>query len=412
MVTSVPDVLSLCRRIGHQLPVLDAIKAGAELYGSPRLNAFDLFRPDENKLSSLIADLLHPRGAHGQGSLFLNELLRSVDLPVAGMNDHVSVKREVPTQEKRRIDLVLETPDVIVGVENKPWAVQQPDQLSDYLEALRRWAGTKQVALIFLSHQEAKTAIGEVVAVTFVKDDAGPSLEAVLTSALKKVRSDRARIHVQELLSYLQVEFGSGTPVDASDEAYVEAVQAEFVGRQNRRAIAATLLSYERLHKLIIDEIGDYLLDQLKGLHEDFESASGMSLYESLSEKQIPWELRRESWPKNLSVAIEADQQYLNKIFFGVRAPDPKSSEIRAEGIACQSRSIVDIALKSFGGGRKTAGWAWWNWCATTYWGPEYAAQIVLHSPTGNVGEHPEVMDISQRLVAFASSIDAELRKP
>ena len=411
MVTSVPDVLSLCRRIGHQLPVLDAMKAGAELYGSPRLNAFDLFRPDENKLSTLIADLLHPRGAHGQGSLFLNELLRAINLPVAGVNDHVTVRREVSTQEGRRIDLVVETPEVIVGVENKPWAAQQPDQLSDYLDALRRWAGTKQVVLIFLSHQEAKTAKGEALAVTFVKHDTGPSLESVLTSALKKVRSDRARIHVQELLSYLQVEFESGTPVDASDEAYVEAVQAEFAGRQNRRAIAATLLSYERLHKLIIDEIGEYFLAQLKGLHGDFEAASGVSLYESLSEKQIPWELRRESWPENLSVAIEADQQYLNKIFFGVRAPDPKSREIRAEGIACQCRPIVDVALKSFGSGRRTTGWAWWNWCATTYWGPEYAAQIVLHSPTGDVGDFSEIMDLSQRLVAFASSIDAELRK-
>ena len=43
-------------------------------------NVFDLIEPDENKLSDILADLLDPKGSHGQGDLFLRLLLQQLDL--------------------------------------------------------------------------------------------------------------------------------------------------------------------------------------------------------------------------------------------------------------------------------------------------------------------------------------------
>ncbi len=408
----VPDLAALTRRIAHQLPVLDARRAGAELYGSPRLNAFDLFRPDENRISALIADLLDPSGTHGQGSLFVNSLLDVIGLPTAGLNDHVKIRREMPTAAKRRIDLLIETPAVMVGIENKPWAGQQPQQLRDYLDALNGWAGRKQVALIFLSDQEAKTAKDDVFVMTFADDGEAPSLQAILEESLDKIRSDRVRTHVREFITYIETQFGDGAPVDASDEAYVEAVEAEFAGSQNRRAVAAVLLAYDTLHQRIVNEIGEHLLTSLKAVHDDFEAVDDEDLYDVLSVKQQPWNLRRTSWPTNLSVSLEADQQYLNKVFYGVRAPDPKVPAIRMQKVGCVSRPAVEQAMKAFGGGSKTNGWAWWSWCSALYWGPEFAAQTVLNSPTGKVGDHPEIAELTERMLALAAAVDAALTKP
>ena len=38
-------------------------------------NAFDYLRPDEQQLSKLIANLLDPKGKHGQGDVFLRRFL-------------------------------------------------------------------------------------------------------------------------------------------------------------------------------------------------------------------------------------------------------------------------------------------------------------------------------------------------
>lgn len=410
-LTDVPNLASLTQRISHQLPLLDARRAGAELYGSPRLNAFELFRPDENRISSLIADLLDPTGTHGQGNLFVNSLLNAIGLPTAGLNDHVSIRREMPTTAKRRIDLLIETPAVLVGIENKPWAGQQPQQLRDYLDALNAWAGRKQVALIFLSDQEAKSAKGEVVVVTFADDGESPSLQTILSDSLEKIRSDRVRTHVREFITYMKTQFGDGAPVDASDEAYVEAVEAEFAGNQNRRAVAAVLLAYDTLHQTIVNEIGEHLLESLKAIYDDFEAVDDENLYDVLSNKQVSWELRRSSWPRNLSVSLEADQQYLNKVFYGVKSPDPKVPAIAAEKIGCAVRPAIEKAMKAFGGGSKTNHWAWWSWCSASYWGPEFSAQTVLHSPTGKVGDHPEITELTERMLALAAAVDVELAK-
>ena len=147
--------------LGDQLPRLDAHVTGAELYGAPRLSVFRLLSPTEPTLSRVIADLLDPRGSHGQGELFLNSLLEKVDLPPVTIRDIVRVTREVRTTPKnRRIDIVVETPRVVLGIENKPWAGQLENQLKDYWEYLvgRGKAAGKLAKLVFLSDQQAETS--------------------------------------------------------------------------------------------------------------------------------------------------------------------------------------------------------------------------------------------------------------
>lgn len=410
-MAGVPDLESLSRRLGHQLPILDARRAGADLYGSPRFNVFDLFRPDENKISLLISDLLDPAGMHGHGSLFVNGLLTAIGVPPVGLNDAVKVRREMATPANRRIDILIETRTAIVGIENKPWASQQPRQLSDYLTALRRWAGGKQHALVFLSHQDAQTARDDVMAVTFADTGVGPSLQSILAMALPRVRSDRVRTHLHEFISYIDTRFGESLMVDDSNEPYVEAVKAEFASTSNRRAVAAVLLSSDKLHEAILNEVGEYLLARLKDIHPDFELVETDGIYDLLYARYQPWQVRRASWPSNLSLCIEASKSYWTGVTYGVRAPDPRDKAVKLEGSGCPARPQVENALRSFNGGSRTSGWPWWAYCTMEEWGTESAAQMVLHSPTGRVGDHPDIAELAERLRAFAIAIDIGLQE-
>jgi hypothetical protein len=104
-------------------------------------NVFDLIRPDENRLSDVLALLLDPRGAHGQGDLFLRLLIEKLDTGLsAEQTKHAWVQREAPTRRidnnRRRMDVLVDAGD-LVAIENKVNAAEQPEQVKDYLQHLR-----------------------------------------------------------------------------------------------------------------------------------------------------------------------------------------------------------------------------------------------------------------------------------
>jgi hypothetical protein len=105
-------------------------------------NVFDLIRPDENRLSDVLALLLDPRGAHGQGDLFLRLLIEKLDTGLSTKQArHAKVQREAPTRlidnNRRRMDVLVYAGDLL-AIENKVNAAELDEQVKDYLEHLRR----------------------------------------------------------------------------------------------------------------------------------------------------------------------------------------------------------------------------------------------------------------------------------
>lgn len=403
MKQSGAELSMLLRSLSGKLPMLDAQRAGVELYGAPRLNAFSLFNPGENTISRIVQDILDPLGSHGQGSLFLNSLLVALGQERVDHGAPIQARREVRTSEGRRIDLVIETPTVLLGIENKPWAAQQPRQLADYLDALRQWCGAKTPVLVFLSDQEPQSAIGEAVVVPFVDDDNGLSLRSILSTTTGQIKAPRTRTHIEELISYLDEQFGDGELVDPGDEPYVEAVESEFSKQDHRRAIAAVMLSHKRVHSLIIDEIGKYLLHQLG---PGFETSNDCFLSDAIAQRYRPWTLRKANWPENLALALEAHSPNQGNVYFGVRAPTPKDPEIKREGAGCVARHEVEKAVSGVEGGGKTKWWPWWAYPISRNWTPEFSAKLILHSPTAEPTDHPEITLLVEKFVSLAACVD------
>ena len=111
---------------------------------APGFNVVSLLRPDELRLSVVLAELLDPAGSHAQGRRFWALFAEHFQLPAWTRNArNLRVRTEVRTDAlsttERRIDVLIELDgDAAVAIENKPWATDQADQVADYLLHLSR----------------------------------------------------------------------------------------------------------------------------------------------------------------------------------------------------------------------------------------------------------------------------------
>jgi len=404
------DITAALRSIEEQMPLLDAQWAGAQLYGAPRFSVFDLFGPNELALSRVVGELFDPRGSHGQGTLFLNALLSFIGLPPVSLRDIVHVSREVTTEAGRRIDIIVDTPQVLVGIENKPWAGQQQNQLRDYLNELKRRARGKNFQLILLSDQEAQTAKEQVLQVPYQPVGHGISLHEILYSVFETIKATRTRGFIEDFIRYIDLQFGEGQMTADLDLPYVEAVQAEFAGpAQRKKAIAAVLMARSRIHETILDSIAKFLLQTLQDkVGSDFVLNSKVTLCKALGERYNPWAVRRKTWPANCWLVIESENTRHRGVYFGVRAPDPKSKEVKEvdEGSGCRERPKLDKLIEKIPDGHKTAWFPWWQSCEPSNWNSETAAWGIIESPTGRIEDHSSIQHLASRFVQLAEAVD------
>src|SRR5881409_168095 len=79
---------------------------------APSFRALSLLSPDENCLSDIIAELLDPRGLHGQGEAFLKLFSLRCGTTSKRPLNHVSIHRESSTvfiaKQKRRMDILVD----------------------------------------------------------------------------------------------------------------------------------------------------------------------------------------------------------------------------------------------------------------------------------------------------------------
>jgi len=118
--------------IKFRLEIFQKAKDELDIYLASSFNVFDYIDPNENGLSDIIAELLNPNGSHGQGDIFLK-----------GFLEIIVEQKGYSTQNAnlyRRIDITIEfdSGKSAIGIENKPWAGEQEDQIKDYKEHLSK----------------------------------------------------------------------------------------------------------------------------------------------------------------------------------------------------------------------------------------------------------------------------------
>lgn len=153
----------------------------------------------ENQISNIIAELLKPLGIHGQGTiflkLFLEEIFQRIEIQIKTLGDEKDgiilqdlekeflnsskiesskIEREYTTDKGKFIDILICLPkfykdgDLIIAIENKPWAKEQEDTEKDYrqiehyvkfLEKLKNASKIRDFVFIYLSEDREAYSI-------------------------------------------------------------------------------------------------------------------------------------------------------------------------------------------------------------------------------------------------------------
>ena len=122
-----------------------------------KFNIFSILRKehDEEKLhSAFIAELLSSDGSHEQGNLFCKLFVEQLGIKGFEVTEKIKVTKEKHLGEEGRMDIYLEntsTPAQIIGIENKIYAVDQPNQLVRYRRYLDEAANPQDAKLIYLT---------------------------------------------------------------------------------------------------------------------------------------------------------------------------------------------------------------------------------------------------------------------
>ncbi|MFC2991631.1 PDDEXK-like family protein [Halomonas tibetensis] len=208
-----------------------------------RFNIFSILRAHRDEArthSRFLHELLNPQGRHGEGSAFLHLFLENVLRLQASGEGRYRVSRELATEEKRRVDIVIESSDTIVGIELKIDAADQPAQLHDYYQELQRRAGgDKQIVLVYLtldgkspSAMSLNSLRKEKVACLSFADDVSLWLQACIEKSQHKPALAHAIQHYQQLIHNLTGKGGTMNDLVAGElnsdmERFKESLEVE-----------------------------------------------------------------------------------------------------------------------------------------------------------------------------------------
>jgi len=222
--TTKADLESFFGHLDYRLKLHEKTNSAVQPLLATQFNVFDFIAPDENRLSDILACLLNPQGEHAQGGVFLEGFLRHVCDLKFNLRDveRVVVRREERTglidRNRRRIDILIDVEGFVpeerfgVGIENKPWAGEQPEQLNDYLKQLRAAYGNR-FKLLYLSAsgddpesipQSERAALlksGQLVCTGYT------ALLTWLELCETSIGSDKVRWFVRDFFAYLYDQF-------------------------------------------------------------------------------------------------------------------------------------------------------------------------------------------------------------
>ncbi len=229
---------SFSSNLGAKLQIYEKEKRRWDRFLSTDFNVVSEFiRPNENRLSDIIACLLDANGSHGQQGKFLDSFLMRLfkenpTNPIAELScDQIQVEREDPTyfdeNQRRRIDITIDfkddSKDVGIGIENKPWVGEGDGQLKAYYNHLKGRYEDK-FCLVFITPDGRKPETisnpdnliqkGELYCLSYNSD-----ILEWLEECWQLCESDRFRWFLHDFRDYIRNEFRLPFTIEENDDA-------------------------------------------------------------------------------------------------------------------------------------------------------------------------------------------------
>ncbi len=326
---------------------------------APAFNVFNFIDPLENTLSDIMAVLLDPKGAHGQGTTFLSLFLKEFigdDVPIELLKT-AKVKREHPTEMNRRVDILIqfmtqEKTPFWIGIEDKPWAGGQNEQVKDYIEYIEGEVAKIQGNFKFIympgvdGHPE-EYSLPEEIRKKYESQYISKSYRDVrkwIDNCQLNCRAERVRCFLSDFERYIEKKFCGGLEM----EKYI--IKEEML-RSIENFKVATLAAKK------INEIKIELLQQLR---KDLDN----KLKETAPTLILKWELDLESthtvfiidkkeW-KNFCIAFEAEETQMMEFGYGIL-----KKNIGKTHVVDLTNKIMEIFGNNNGGDIDSDYWLW-----------------------------------------------------
>lgn len=221
---------------------------------APDFKLFQLFNINENTLSRCLAYLLDPQEDHAQGDLFLSSFYNSIELTESiSINKSTQVFTEYTILNKRRIDIYIASKEILIGIENKPWAADQIDQLYDYSNWLANEAKKKNSSwlMVYLCNNEINDFTlrpetpqdlrRNIIQFTFYQ------LAEWLAACAPHIKAPQVRCFVDALIQFTREDINGETNVDYEKEltenviASPQNLNAAFLIAQSMRKVKEQL---------------------------------------------------------------------------------------------------------------------------------------------------------------------------
>jgi len=183
---------------------------------APDYNIFTILGVEENEVrthSAFLANLLNPRGSHGQGELFLRLFLKRINLELSydsfqklGSEYQWHIETEKSTTFGR-LDIVISCrkKGVLIVIENKIYAADQEEQLQRYInwmETVKTKYSPEKMKLIYLTPDGRKsyTAKSEdYIRMSYKKD-----IISLLQRSQEKVKASNVKEMVHQYIQIIE----------------------------------------------------------------------------------------------------------------------------------------------------------------------------------------------------------------
>lgn len=362
------EVLDWLESLSIQIAHLDEYRRRVEPQLASEFNVLRYARTDEMGLSQILADLLDPKGLHGQGPRFLGCFLKRYWPERASISSAAKVRTEVTTdriaKRQRRIDIEVNFGDCVLGIENKPWAADQQAQIADYLEHLKK-IGLPFKLLYLAGHEGRLPAEGSISGVDRHDREKDKTLGTTDYSDLREwlrdclgcCENERVSMFLRDLDRFIASTF-SHEAVDFESKMIVESAMASARGVHAAVQLNSPIASESRL----------LLLEQLEGqLQSEFTRATSESGLSGWS-LDIPKPLHLQHaavevfrCPNSaLKLALAFENANCGDCFFGVGRRCAEDNSYHEE---------LQKSLDSeFGIGRRSPWWGWWRPFEHRFW--------------------------------------------
>ena len=223
---------------GSCVDIARRAQADLDRIAATRFSVFPYFAARERDLSRIFGALLDPAGNHGQRERFLRPFLEELKIPAKalanGERRRCRVDLEFPTttgETARYIDIVLHMQgEFWIGIENKPWAEDRPDQIRDYLREMQTRAeqDDTEAWMVYLSGDgtfpaewpDLEPEERDRCRVVPYRSTTGErsSLERWVARCVETCEADRVRWFLRDLSAFVRREFKIAESGDADNE--------------------------------------------------------------------------------------------------------------------------------------------------------------------------------------------------